>query len=126
MQPEDGGVRAVAVRVRGPDPVPYAQRGPEPGGEADRRLELLGRVSAYGDLIEWLHDTAPSREELQRMLHRLPADAWVVLMAQYPEESLLTDPQDRRLCAALRQLCDGLPRAEAEVLRRAAAHVHWE
>lgn len=94
--------------------------------EADRRLELLGRVSAYGDLIEWLHDTAPSREELQRMLHRLPADAWVVLMAQYPEESLLTDPQDRRLCAALRQLCDGLPRAEAEVLRRAAAHVYWE
>lgn len=77
-------------------------------------------------LIEWLHDTAPSREELQRMLHRLPADAWVVLMAQYPEESLLTDPQDRRLCAALRQLCDGLPRAEAEVLRRAAAHVHWK
>ena len=126
MQPEDGGVRAVAVRVRGPDPVPYAQRDPEPGGEADRRLELLGRVSAYGDLIEWLHDTAPSREELQRMLHRLPADSWVVLMAQYPEESLLTDPQDRRLCAALRQLCDGLPRAEAEVLRRAAAHVHWE
>ncbi len=69
---------------------------------------------------------SPSREELQRMLHRLPADAWVVLMAQYPEESLLTDPQDRRLCAALRQLCDGLPRAEAEVLWRAAAHVHWE
>ncbi len=94
--------------------------------EADRRLELLGRVSAYGDLIEWLHDTAPSREELQQMLPRLPADAWVVLMTQYPEESLLTDPQDRRLCAALQQLCDGLPRAEAEVLRRAAAHVHWE
>ena len=77
----------------------------------------MSRVSAFGDMLEVLHDGDWTRDELLHLFRQFPPELLAALLARYPADA---QPEERDMTAALAMRLSELPVQARQQLARAA------
>lgn len=76
---------------------------------AEKAALVMSRVSAFGDMLEVLHDGDWSREELLCLFRQLPPELLAALLARYPADAQPEEERERDMTAVLAQRLSELP-----------------
>lgn len=96
-------------------------------GNAEKKAEIImDKIHSPGDLLEVLRDSAPTQEELVRMLQRFPPEIIAVLMRQYPNGDFLLDERESNIYSALQEFQTLLPKAARAQLETAAKALRFD
>lgn len=88
------------------------------GGAAEKAALVMSRVSAFGDMLEVLHDGDWTRDELLHLFRQFPLELLAALLARYPADA--QPEEERDMTAALAMRLSELPVQARQQLARAA------
>lgn len=80
----------------------------------------MSRVSAFGDMLEVLHDGDWTRDELLHLFRQFPPELLAALLARYPTDAQPEEERERDMTAALALRLSELPVQTRQQLARAA------
>lgn len=72
------------------------------GGAAEKAALVMNRVSAFGDMLEVLHDGDWTRDELLHLFRQFPPELLAALLARYPADAQPEEERDMTAALALR------------------------
>ena len=96
------------------------------GGAAEKAALVMSRVSAFGDMLEVLHDGDWTREELLHLFRQFPPELLAALLASYPADAQPEEERERDMTAVLAQRLSELPVQARQQLARAAQAITIE
>lgn len=88
------------------------------GGPEEKAALVMSRVSAFGDMLEVLHDGDWTQDELLHLSRQLPPELLAALLARYPADAQPEEARD--MTAALAMRLSELPVQARQQLARAA------
>lgn len=90
------------------------------GGPEEKAALVMSRVSAFGDMLEVLHDGDWTRDELLHLFRQFPPELLAALLARYPADAQPEEKRERDMTAALALRLSELPAQTRQQLARAA------
>ena len=88
------------------------------GGPEEKAALVMSRVSAFGDMLEVLHDGDWTQDEQLHLSRQLPPELLAALLARYPADA--QPEEERDMTAALAMRLSELPVQARQQLARAA------
>ena len=87
---------------------------------------ILDGVKSVADLTDAVHDSELDEEQSEQIIRALPPEIIAALCAHYRGAEIWAEGSDRIFYAALNKFLSGLPREQAEIIKKAADAIHPE